>query len=492
TFQLVDGIAIYGGFSGTETVLEERDWNTNVTILSGDIGVMGGDTDNSFHVTTGNGNDATAVLDGFTVTKGRADDVYPHNLGGGMINNDGGNPTLTNLIFTENYASTAGGGMVNRSYSSPTLTNVIFWENTAFGVGGAMYNYDNSNPILVNVTLSGNLADGGGGMMNNSSSPTLINTVCWGDSAGGGEGDEIYNAFDEPVISYSLIQGCGGSGLGWNSSLGTDGGNNIDADPLFVDENSGDLHLSVMSSPAVNTGDNAAPFLPPTDLDGYPRICGASVDMGAYEFQLPASIGASPSLIVFTEAPVNQSTCDTIYVVNEGAEPLAITGVYGCQSEPFSMDTTMTDHTLGPQETTEIVVCVTPILWGEDSCAVTIVSDAWNNPVVVPVWLDIVTAAEPDETPQPFRIVSVSPNPFNPSTTVHFTLPAAMPVTAEIYAVDGARIRVLANKQQFRAGLNRLTWDGQNDQGSTVASGVYFIRIETRLGAQSIRGVLLR
>ncbi len=72
----------------------------------------------------------------------------------------------------------------------------------------------------------------------NGSNPILINTILWGDSAT--NGSEIYNSSSTAVISYSLIEGCGGSGGGWDPSLGTDGGNNIDADPLFIDQAGGD------------------------------------------------------------------------------------------------------------------------------------------------------------------------------------------------------------------------------------------------------------
>jgi len=96
------------------------------------------------------------------------------------------------------------------------------------------------------------------------------------------------------------------------------------------------------------------------------------------------------------------------------------------------------------------------------------------------------------DTPTPFRIVSVAPNPFNPTTTVHFTLPSAMPVTAEVWSVSGERVRVLANQRLFGGGDNQLIWDGLNDQGSTVASGVYFIRLVTPIGVKTASVVPLK
>ena len=152
----------------------------------------------------------------------------------------------------------------------------------------------------------------------------------------------------------------------------------------------------------------------------------------------------------------------------------------------------MTSHLLAPGDSTLIVVCVTPTGGGADTTEVTIVSDAWNSPMTVEVRIEVVTAVSENQTPKPFRIVSVAPNPFNPSTTVHFTLPAAMPVTAVIYSVTGARVRVLARDQRFGPGDNRLVWDGRTERGTTAASGIYFIRLETQLGARVARAVLLK
>ena len=61
-----------------------------------------------------------------------------------------------------------------------------------------------------------------------------------------------------------------------------------------------------------------------------------------------------------------------------------------------------------------------------------------------------------------------------------------------VYSVTGARVRVLASGKRYDPGLNRITWDGRSDRGTTVASGVYFIRIKTRMGVRVTRAVLLK
>ncbi len=200
SFVLKDGVALYGGFGGSEEGRDERDWQENVTILSGDIGTLGNSSDNSYHVVTGV---TGATLDGFTITAGTANGSDPQNNGGGM-RNDNANPTLTNVTFSGNTASSYGGGMSNWNSSSPTLTNITFSGNYADN-GGGMYN-DNANPTLTNVTFSGNSASSyGGGMYNlNNSSPTLTDATFSGNTAssyGGG----MYNRQSSPTLTNIIF-----------------------------------------------------------------------------------------------------------------------------------------------------------------------------------------------------------------------------------------------------------------------------------------------
>lgn len=229
--------------------------------------------------------------------------------GGGMCNDGSSSgqssPTLIDVIFNSNLSG-YGGGMFNDGFhgvSNSTLTNVIFSDNSATYYGGGMCNWGclgESNPTLTNVTLSGNSADVRcGGIFNDGrddgqSNPILINVVLWGNSAP--SGPEIYNADNStPAIAYSDIQGCGGSN-GWDSTCGTDGGGNIDADPHFVDAVNGDLHLQLDSS-CIDAGNNYSVTVA-TDLEGNPRFWDISgvidtgngtppiVDMGAYEVRI--------------------------------------------------------------------------------------------------------------------------------------------------------------------------------------------------------------
>ncbi len=295
TFQLKSNVKVYGGFDVADTLLSERNWRMNKTILSGDIG--GDDTDsnrdgiieNASHIVGEDDNVYTVVtgvgdttLEGFTITAGQSNgSIESEIFGGGMYNNRGSYLILSNIIFSGNSAD-SGGGMYTAA-GDLILSNVIFSGNTASNHGsgllggGGFSNNGGRDSILSNVIFSGNKAKiYGGGMRTAATNITLSNVTFLGnkaDSLGGGlfnsgAGLKLSNVIfsdnmslacpvmgatkgnmnfcssnvDGIVISHSLIQGCSDSAVspnwwttGSNSCASGNTGNNIDADPLFAD-----------------------------------------------------------------------------------------------------------------------------------------------------------------------------------------------------------------------------------------------------------------
>jgi predicted outer membrane repeat protein len=205
SFHLKNGVAIFGGFNGTETQRSQRSLEVNRTVLSGDIGTPNDKSDNSYHVVVGSHTDYSAVLDSFFIIAGNAN-VTPNDKGGGMYN-DLGNPQIMATVFENNYA-TFGGGMYNGdsnsdssgSGSSPVLMNVNFLFNSATE-GGGIENQFASSPHLTNVFFSGNSADrSGGGMLNTDISiPTLTRVEFNRNTAGAGGG--MANVTSHPVLN---------------------------------------------------------------------------------------------------------------------------------------------------------------------------------------------------------------------------------------------------------------------------------------------------
>jgi hypothetical protein len=177
SFQIKDGIELYGGFAGFESSITERKTSENPTILSGEIGEPG-IADNSYNVVFTKNVSENTIIDGFTITLGNANAKgvagQKHRSGGAWFN-DGSygssKPTISNCIFKKNYGRD-GAAMYNLGIggeASPSLTNCSFIDNKAGLDGGAMYNNGkagSSKPTLKDCIFKRNVGTYGGAICN--------------------------------------------------------------------------------------------------------------------------------------------------------------------------------------------------------------------------------------------------------------------------------------------------------------------------------------
>ncbi len=183
--RLVPNVELYGGFQGNETQLEQRDWAAFPTILSGDIGVPGDSTDNSYNVLIAKNSTVLTILDGFIIEEGNADGSFGFSAGGGLFldANTGGTADLQvrNCSFRNNYGG--GGGAlaidcVLGGSSEALFYNCLFEKNTAslrvVSTGAAVFMQGNSGAILkprfVKCTFQNNYCANDGGAF--SATPT--------------------------------------------------------------------------------------------------------------------------------------------------------------------------------------------------------------------------------------------------------------------------------------------------------------------------------
>lgn len=238
------------------------------------------DTGGAIYTQSGNPAVTSSVFTGNTAAQ----------YGGGIANTQTGNPNIANCTFNGNRAIT-GGGIWNTG-NNPTIATCAFVGNSATSFGGGMANESNS-PNIANSTFSGNSAVLGGGMVNTQSRPIIINCVLWGDTGG-----EVSNMDSQMVFNFNVVQG---------GYLSDPSAGNLDADPRFFRNpftngptDYGDLRLQP-DSPCINVGDNYAVAGVQTDLDGNPRICGGTVDLGAFE--RPVAIDVSRKIFAL-DTPV--------------------------------------------------------------------------------------------------------------------------------------------------------------------------------------------
>ncbi len=81
--------------------------------------------------------------------------------------------------------------------------------------------------------------------------------------------------------------------------------------------------------------------------------------------------------------------------------------------------------------------------------------------------------------PQEFDLRQNYPNPFNPTTVIEYALPKPSEVTIRIYNILGQKVRDLLDEHQD-AGYKSVLWDGKDNSGNEVSSGVYFYRIQAK------------
>jgi hypothetical protein len=95
------------------------------------------------------------------------------------------------------------------------------------------------------------------------------------------------------------------------------------------------------------------------------------------------------------------------------------------------------------------------------------------------------------EVPDDFFLSANYPNPFNPMTTIRFGLPSAGQVRLSVFNVLGQKVIDLVDGEML-AGVHEVIWDGRNEDGQAVSSGLYFYRLETAGFSQSRKMLLIK
>ncbi len=216
------------------------------------------------------------TIDGFTITGG---DTTGQWLGAG-IHIHHGNPTLTNLLITDNSGTNAGAGIYVHS-GEPKLKNLTITNNIAQYRGGGLYVYRESAHVTAsNLTIVGNVAETGAGIHIRYGELKLRNSILWNNTKPDGTNSELY--FGNPnygdhthslEVSHSIVSG------GVPSQNGIiDGQNNMSVDPQFKDVAGGDYSLQP-GSPAVDAGTAVGS----ANFDEIINFGGSAPNMGAIQ-----------------------------------------------------------------------------------------------------------------------------------------------------------------------------------------------------------------
>lgn len=397
---------------------------------------------------------------------------------------------FTGVTFTRNTSSALGGGVALNDSSDAELSGCEFLWNTGL-IGGGVYAASATVVVRHNLFL-GNAGTNTGGALYVSAAvggEVAGNTLdrCSGAAAGGmtlaNSAIDVYNN----IVSNSTGHGiaCIGGAATllyndvWNSSGDdyngcTPGGGSFSLDPAFVDTAAADYHLGVHSA-AIDAGRPGASYDDPDGSRGDLGWFGSHafvMDHPVYVKNLVAGIESGNISLRWDANPEGNIDSYAVYCDSTSGFKPSVQNFVQFVSAP---ETTVSF--VAPGDTSYYKIG-----------AVNVVGYAGG-------YSDEGLATPPTSAGEIVRyanhLYANVPNPFNPTTTIRYELAARVPVTLAVYDVRGRLIRRLVNATRG-AGVYNAVWDGTNETGERVSSGVYFYKLTTPSFTQTRKMVILK
>ena len=463
-------------------------------------------SDNGSIVTFSNGESEDAELVGFTITSD-PNDHFRCNEGSGIYCNNA-NPTIIACIITNQSATFRGGGIFIDGDCSVTIMDCQFLGNEAGFAGGGAYLGHGAAATFTRCYFYENIS------WDWESNPG--NAIFLGESAATLNFCTIANSPIERLNSYMAIMLVGSDlnvsnsviWTGWDmwitsrhdwrvessctirysdlengrEAIGRQNleliyEDNIEDDPLYIDNNGGNHHLSV-DSPCIDAGDPDSP----RDPDG------TRADMGAYYFHQDLNFELSADSLHFDGVLIDSSRYLTLTISNLGDAELEINAVE-TDNEAFT-HSFAADTVVQPEGDYELTITFSPDSVREYTASLVITANDYvNREITISLSGSGVElgAVEDDFILHPSSfILSSHPNPFNSSTTITYGLPVPSEVFLRLYDMSGRDVRTLfeGNKQP---GVHTTTLFA-ND----LPSGLYFVRLETSSNVMTRKVILVR
>ncbi|MBN1824975.1 MAG: hypothetical protein JW958_01835 [Candidatus Eisenbacteria bacterium] len=372
---------------------------------------------------------------------------------GGAIYIDSAEPLIEECVFTGNIADYDGGAVRCAYFASPVINGCVFSDNEASGGGGGVSIDENSSPILSDCFFNGNSAQYAGAIeVDRLSSPEIYNCEFHENTAAGAGG-----ALSIYYTSNPVLQGCLFAG---NRATG-----------------GGAIYSGYFSEPTIrfctfygNEGTNLASSI---YCYYYSTV--------TVENSILAG-GASGGSVHCLDGGSIVLSCADVWGNTGGDWIGCIAGQLGSDGN-FSEDPLFCDIAGGNFRVAETSPCAasnSPAGCGTiglgEGCVNVGVDQAEGN------------------APRSLRLVGNAPNPFNPTTTIRYIVPedgSEASVRLTIHDLSGRLVRTLVDEPRG-AGEHREVWNGANDRGEPVASGIYFSRLLRGGESRTGRMVLVR
>ncbi len=370
---------------------------------------------------------------------------------GGALMITGGSLTLTGGSLTGNSATTIQGGGMFVTGADVSVRNVLMTGNISPSIGSAIMLDSVGQIEIVNCAFLENVSD-----------VTSMGTI------GVLPGESLL--FRNNVLANNQGGGIGGSAttsdldfnLAWNNGVDylgfTPGANDIQAEPIFVNAPAGDYGLA-LHSPCLDRGDPEVSYCDPDGSRNDMGICGGP----AAEFAAPAAVQGA----VLTE--LSGGRLEITWTAN-GELDMADYVIYCGVADPFVPAAGLVAVTVPhPGES-----------WIDEAPTggyyLVVAVDDTGHVGGYSAKLETTTDAGGGDTPRALAVTGITPNPFNPRTKIAFAVPQAGLVNVRIHDMRGRVVKTLVSGD-MAAGRHERVWEGRDDDGAPVATGVYLVRV---------------
>ncbi|MCD4796609.1 MAG: DUF1573 domain-containing protein [Candidatus Cloacimonetes bacterium] len=189
-------------------------------------------------------------------------------------------------------------------------------------------------------------------------------------------------------------------------------------------------------------------------------------------------IDLSQNSFDFGSVLIDEEVTDTLTVTNTGSNTLE---VYDITNENIDYSVNITNFNLEPGESQDVLIAFVPSIVGAILDTLSISSNAAANPVVyVSLEGEGYEQTDPDDIliPKITEVKQNYPNPFNPETTISFSVADKLSnVKIEVFNIKGQKVKTLVEKK-LQPGYYSVVWNGKNETGKSVSSGVYFYKFK--------------
>ncbi|MFX1517257.1 MAG: T9SS type A sorting domain-containing protein [Promethearchaeota archaeon] len=417
----------------------------------------------------------TTMIDGFTIINGWATGPSPDDYGGGIYCLNTAS-TIRNNIIRNNSGYSRGGGIYCEN-SSPHIIGNIIMDNGTSGRGGGICCYDDADALISENYFYNNSAENGGAIDCYIHSDATIeynqiegNNATSGGGVFAGWSSNMYNASSCPTIHHNNISGNVTDGLycnnfycwvgaqnnWWGHTAGPDSGDTyhgkVNYDPWLRDEIIFDIVVISIES------------LPDTIIPGSTYI---------------------PKITV-------RNNCNHNYPVSFFTAKCTINGDqdYIRINEHLPQDSTMevvfTNWRVPSEDSTAYLIRV-KVFYAVDAVAT-------NDTISKQFIAQHPTGIEDTEvrfSPSSFALFQNYPNPFNPTTQIEYQLAHNCYVNLIVYNILGHKVKTLVEGFENK-GHKTAYWNGTDEFGQKVASGIYFYRLDAGESTQIKKMLLLK